>query len=689
MANAKNYLLEGSNDASFATKTTLTTKTNMGAVDHRIDSLTGLTGTYRYYRMYGTARNTAYGYSIYEARFYTSGTSVTYTITASCGPNGTISPTGNVSVNQGANQTFIIAPNSNYVVDVVTVDGVNVGACTSYGFQNVLGNRTINATFKLAPVNYTLTTGVNPVAGGTVSGAGSYTSGTTVTVTATSAAGYVFSSWSGAATGTANPTTVIMNASKSVTANFTLVPTYTVTTSVSGNGTISPSGTVFTNVGTARTFTMTPTAGYTSGGFSVDGVFQGYVSSYTFPAATTGTHTIYVVFQKINQLPVANAGADQSVATSSLVTLDGSASNDPDKYPYANLGYNWTQTGGPTVTLSNNGTAKPTFTPTATGIYTFVLDVFDGEAHASDNVIITVTSGGISIPGRIQAEDYRTGGEGVGYHDLTVGNTGGAYRTDNVDIETTSDPLGGGYNVGWADAGEWLEYQVNVGVATTCRMSARIASGVTGTKTLTFTLDGNPMTTITTSLNNGWQSFSDVMSNSYFTLPAGSHVIRVTTTGGLNMNYFDVLLENNPNLLTNGDFSTGLNGWTPLIMGSASATITNDLNSARFVVSAQGANAYEIQLDQNVALTANKTYTLEFDMKAAATPKNFKVVLEHEGDPWTKYHEQQYSVTAAANTWQHFSITFTPNVSDPTVRLGFHFGTFNTSTVWLDNVTLR
>jgi CubicO group peptidase (beta-lactamase class C family) len=69
-ANAKNYTVEGSNDSTFATKTTLKTQTNMASVQHRIDSLTGLTGSYRYYRVYGTARNLTYGYSIWEARLY-------------------------------------------------------------------------------------------------------------------------------------------------------------------------------------------------------------------------------------------------------------------------------------------------------------------------------------------------------------------------------------------------------------------------------------------------------------------------------------------------------------------------------------------------------------------------------------------------------------------------------------------
>ncbi len=42
------------------------------------------------------------------------------------------------------------------------------------------------------------------------------------------------------------------------------------------------------------------------------------------------------------------------------------------------------------------------------------------------------------VPGRIQAEDYDLGGEGVAYHDTTPGNSGGAYRHDDVDIETAT-----------------------------------------------------------------------------------------------------------------------------------------------------------------------------------------------------------------------------------------------------------
>jgi beta-glucosidase len=65
------------------------------------------------------------------------------------------------------------------------------------------------------------------------------------------------------------------------------------------------------------------------------------------------------------------------------------------------------------------------------------------------------------LPGRIEAEDYDTGGEGVAYYNTTTGNAGGAYRADDIGIQPTTD-TGGGYNVGWINTGEWLEYTVNV-----------------------------------------------------------------------------------------------------------------------------------------------------------------------------------------------------------------------------------
>lgn len=70
-----------------------------------------------------------------------------YTITASAGTGGTISPSGAVTVTSGGSQTFAITPAAGYVISSVTVDGVNQGALSSYTFSNVLAGHTIAAAF--------------------------------------------------------------------------------------------------------------------------------------------------------------------------------------------------------------------------------------------------------------------------------------------------------------------------------------------------------------------------------------------------------------------------------------------------------------------------------------------------------------------------------------------------------------
>jgi len=93
----------------------------------------------------------------------------TYTITASAGTGGTISPSGAVVVNQGGSKTFTIAPNVGYAISNVTVDGSSKGALTSYTFNNVTIGHTIIASFVAMPAKtITASAGAN----GTISPSG-------------------------------------------------------------------------------------------------------------------------------------------------------------------------------------------------------------------------------------------------------------------------------------------------------------------------------------------------------------------------------------------------------------------------------------------------------------------------------------------------------------------------------------
>ena len=113
---------------------------------------------------------------------------VSYSITASAGANGSITPSGSVYVVPGTNQLFTISPATGYHVADVLVDGSSVGAVTSYTFPSVSSNHTISATFAINTYTLSASAGAN----GTISPSGSQTVnyGSSRTYTITPATGY-------------------------------------------------------------------------------------------------------------------------------------------------------------------------------------------------------------------------------------------------------------------------------------------------------------------------------------------------------------------------------------------------------------------------------------------------------------------------------------------------------------------
>ncbi len=71
----------------------------------------------------------------------------TYTLTATAGANGSISPQGVTALNAGESKTFTITPNTGYVIADVLIDGVSQGAISSYTFNTVTANHTVEAGF--------------------------------------------------------------------------------------------------------------------------------------------------------------------------------------------------------------------------------------------------------------------------------------------------------------------------------------------------------------------------------------------------------------------------------------------------------------------------------------------------------------------------------------------------------------
>src|SRR5204863_272026 len=245
----------------------------------------------------------------------------TYTITASAGANGSIAPNGSVSVNAGADQSFTITADTDYHIADVLVDGVSVGAVTSYTFTNVHANHTIAASFAIDTYTITASAGAN----GSIApnGAVSVNAGDDQSFTITAAADYHIADVlvDGVSVGAvASHTFTNVHAAHIIAASFA-IDTYTITASAGANGSIAPNGSVSVNAGADQSFTITADTDYHIADVLVDGVSVGAVTSYTF-TNVHANHTIAASFAIDTYTITASAGANGSIAPNGAVSVN-------------------------------------------------------------------------------------------------------------------------------------------------------------------------------------------------------------------------------------------------------------------------------------------------------------------------------------------------------------------------------
>ena len=226
----------------------------------------------------------------------------TYTIAATAGNGGTITPAGNTTVAYNANQTYTISASAGYHVSNVFVDGASVGAVTSYTFTGVTANHTIYAAFDAN--EYTVT--VNQPAHGTITpGTMTVLYGATPSFVITPAPGYNVTAITvnGSNVSLTNIPNVngiytytfaAINANQTITATMT-AKTYTITASAGANGSITPNGNTTVNFGGSQAYTITPAAGYVVNSVTVDNVNMGAITSYVF-TNVAANHTINATF---------------------------------------------------------------------------------------------------------------------------------------------------------------------------------------------------------------------------------------------------------------------------------------------------------------------------------------------------------------------------------------------------------
>jgi hypothetical protein len=248
----------------------------------------------------------------------------TYTVTASAGANGSISPSGTFNKDYGSSQLFAATPTMGYEVDKWQVDGADAQTGgNTYTLNNITAAHTVAVTFKLLPT-YTIT-GIAGANGSIDPASAVVYHGSSKLFTAMPATGYEVDKWSvdSVDVQTGGNTYMLSNitAAHTVTVTFKMRPAYTVTGTAGANGSIIPTSVVVYH-GDSQLFTATADTGYGVDKWTVDGAdVQTGGTAYTL-INITAAHTVAVSFKILTYTITGAAGANGSIDPTSDITKD-------------------------------------------------------------------------------------------------------------------------------------------------------------------------------------------------------------------------------------------------------------------------------------------------------------------------------------------------------------------------------
>lgn len=145
----------------------------------------------------------------------------------------------------------------------------------------------------------------------------------------------------------------------------------------------------------------------------------------------------------------------------------------------------------------------------------------------------------ILVPGRVEAENYDGGGEGIGYHDNDLINSGGYYRWDGVDIDMANDEKGG-YCVTHLEPGEWLNYTVHIPETEMYDFFVGTASPIRSGK-FHIEMDGENITGSKIVPYTGSQEKWTSVESKNVSLTEGIHTLKLyIESGGFKVNYIEL-----------------------------------------------------------------------------------------------------------------------------------------------------
>ena len=298
-----------------------------------------------------------YSFAVHSSKTFTARFQVKrYTVSVTASPEGGGSVSGGGSYNHGESCTVRATPADGYAFTNWTDDGDVVSEDANYTFA-VTGNRNLVANFEELPDNeYSIQVSAEPTEGGTVTGGGTYTEGSSCTVTAAGKPGYTFVNWTenGSQVSDLSEYTFTVTSNRVLVAHFEAEAPAEYTVSVSANptegGTVTGGGTY--EQGQQCTVTATANEGYTFANWTENGNEVSANANYTF--IVNGDRTL-----------VANFTIESYTIGVSAAPTNGGTVNGGGIYNHgesctvsatANNGYtftNWTEDGNVVSTDAN------------------------------------------------------------------------------------------------------------------------------------------------------------------------------------------------------------------------------------------------------------------------------------------------------------------------------------------------
>ena len=270
-------------------------------------------------------------------------TPVTYTVDVHASPSGGGTVTGSNTYQSGESVTVTATAASSYEFKGWTENGSQVSASASYTF-NITTNRILTAVFeKIAIPTYSISTTASPADGGTVSGSGTYQSGTSVTVRAVANTDYQFVEWQVGGRRVSSDATYAFTISENLELDAVFekkeenpptppIPTtYTISVNASPTEGGSVSGGKSCAKGESVTIKATPNNDYKFVEWRLDGSRVSTNADYTFTANASQTYT--AIFEKVDTPtpPTPPTPTTYNITVNASPTVGGSVSGG-DKF---------------------------------------------------------------------------------------------------------------------------------------------------------------------------------------------------------------------------------------------------------------------------------------------------------------------------------------------------------------------